>query len=726
MDDWDDEEKPTTYVKGNALESTTQDNGWNPVESGGWNDSGAKESNGWDESNNNSWGRSNGDSGFQGSGRGGRGEGSSGKCFNCNQEGHMSRECTQPRAERGGGRGGGRGGSRACYNCNQEGHMSQECTEPRAERGGGRGGGRGGSRACFNCQQEGHRASDCTEPRAERGRGGGRGRGGRGGFGRTETTTSDWGDNGTDTAAESGWNGDSFAESDNFGNDTSSGFRGRGGRGGRGRGGGRGPSDDSEPAGETTEPERAPVTYIPDEEEETEELLFHRGTTAGINFSKFSNVAAKVTGEDLPSGIDSFDAAGLRPKILDNIKKSGYTQPTPVQKWAIPVIMKKRDLMACAQTGSGKTGAYLIPIINRLIEEGCAASSYDETQTPEAVVMCPTRELAIQIFKEAVKFSYDTIIKPVVVYGGVAPRYQSDKVKSGCNILVGTPGRLIDFMNRGVFNFSACKFLVLDEADRMLDMGFMGEVKKVVYHGTMPVKVERNTLMFSATFPNEVQELAAEFLENYIFVTVGTVGGACTDVLQEVIEIDAKSRIDRLLEILTEKEGVKTLVFASSKKTADFLAALLSTKNLPATSIHGDRFQYQREEALRDFKSGHRNILVATAVAARGLDIKGVGLVINYELPTDIDEYVHRIGRTGRLGNTGHAISFFNPDKDSAIAGKLVNVLAAAQQTVPVFLESMASGVSFGSDASSRFGGSDVRNTGRALEVQIEADEEWS
>lgn len=264
---------------------------------------------------------------------------------------------------------------------------------------------------------------------------------------------------------------------------------------------------------------------------------------------------------------------------------------------------------------------------------------------PQCLIMAPTRELAIQIRDEAMKFASGSYVKVCLVYGGAASRYQNENVTQGCHILVATPGRLTDFLNKGVITFEDLKFLVLDEADRMLDMGFRDTIDQVMNHHTLD-KEKVTMLMFSATFPDEIQRLAGKYLRNYLFLTIGIVGGASADVEQEFIEVTRREKKKTLMDILNQycanKEEDRILVFCETKKTADFLASYLSETMLSSTSIHGDRLQREREEALRDFRSGKRKVLVATAVAARGLDIKGVTHVINYDIPKEIDEYIHR------------------------------------------------------------------------------------
>merc|ERR1719495_2934077 len=246
---------------------------------------------------------------------------------------------------------------------------------------------------------------------------------------------------------------------------------------------------------------------------------------------------------------------------------------------------------------------------------------------------------------------------------------------------------MLDFVDKGKVSFECLQYLVLDEADRMLDMGFMPDIQRMMSNPNMPAKGQRHTLMFSATFKDEVQRTASEFLDNYLFVTIGMVGGACSDVSQsfyQVARVDKREKLKELLNDCDPKD--KTLVFVKTKKNADFVATFLSGEGLPTTSIHGDRLQREREEALFDFRQGNMNIMVATAVAARGLDIKGVAHVVNYDMPEDVDEYVHRIGRTGRVGNLGKATSFYDSEEDGKISSQLLKILADCGQEVPAFL----------------------------------------
>jgi probable ATP-dependent RNA helicase DDX4 len=266
----------------------------------------------------------------------------------------------------------------------------------------------------------------------------------------------------------------------------------------------------------------------------------------------------------------------------------------------------------------------------------------------------------------------------------------------------------LDFVDKAMVTFEDIRFVVLDEADRMLDMGFIPKIEQMMNHPTMSDRKSRQTLMFSATFPEDIQRLAGQFLTNYVFISIGIVGGACSDVEQKFYEVNKFKKREKLQEILQESKpnAAGTLVFVETKRQADFIASFLSEMQFPTTSIHGDRMQREREEALADFKSGKMLILVATSVAARGLDIKNVTHVINFDMPKSIDEYVHRIGRTGRVGNSGKASSLYDPEQDGALCGDLKKILTDAGQPVPDFLAA-GSGGSYGGGQG--FGGHDVR-----------------
>uniref|UniRef100_A0A4X1SLH1 RNA helicase n=2 Tax=Sus scrofa TaxID=9823 RepID=A0A4X1SLH1_PIG len=442
--------------------------------------------------------------------------------------------------------------------------------------------------------------------------------------------------------------------------------------------------------GESGDIQGPKVTYIPPPPPEDEDSIFAHYQT-GINFDKYDTILVEVSGHEAPPAILTFEEANLCQTLNSNIAKAGYTKLTPVQKYSIPIILGGRDLMACAQTGSGKTAAFLLPILAHMMRDGITASRFKELQEPECIIVAPTRELINQIYLEARKFSFGTCVRAVVIYGGTQLGHSIRQIVQGCNILCATPGRLMDIIGKEKIGLRQVKYLVLDEADRMLDMGFGPEMKKLISCPGMPSKEQRQTLMFSATFPEEIQRLAGEFLKsNYLFVAVGQVGGACRDVQQTILQVGQYSKREKLVEILRNIGDERTMVFVETKKKADFIATFLCQEKISTTSIHGDREQREREQALGDFRCGKCPVLVATSVAARGLDIENVQHVINFDLPSTIDEYVHRIGRTGRCGNTGRAISFFDPESDSHLAQPLVKVLSDAQQDVPAWLEEIA------------------------------------
>ena len=322
---------------------------------------------------------------------------------------------------------------------------------------------------------------------------------------------------------------------------------------------------------------------------------------------------------------------------------------------------------------------------------------------PTSLILAPTRELVSQIYEESRKFAYRSWVRPCVVYGGADIGSQLRQIERGCDLLVATPGRLVDLIERGRISLLSIKYLVLDEADRMLDMGFEPQIRRIVEQEDMPPTAGRQTLMFSATFPRDIQMLARDFLKDYVFLSVGRVGSTSENITQKVEYVEDMDKRSVLLDILHTHGAGLTLIFVETKRMADSLSDFLINQSFPATSIHGDRTQRERERALEMFRTGRCPILVATAVAARGLDIPNVTHVVNYDLPTDIDDYVHRIGRTGRAGNTGLSTAFFNRG-NRGVVRDLLDLLKEANQEVPPFLENIArEGSGFG--GSTRGGG---------------------
>ncbi|KAJ7716578.1 P-loop containing nucleoside triphosphate hydrolase protein [Mycena maculata] len=446
----------------------------------------------------------------------------------------------------------------------------------------------------------------------------------------------------------------------------------------------------------------------------------------GINFEKYDEIPVEATGSLVPDPVNEFTSPPLDPVLLENIGYARYTNPTPVQKYSIPIVANGRDLMACAQTGSGKTGGFLFPILSASFTQGPRAPpeqpqsqlgySRSRKAYPTALILAPTRELVSQIHEEARKFAYRSWVRPAVVYGGADINQQLRLIERGCDLLSATPGRLVDLIERGRISLANIKYLVLDEADRMLDMGFEPQIRRIVQGEDMPGVRERQTLMFSATFPRDIQMLAKDFLKDYVFLSVGRVGSTSENITQKIEYVEDNDKRSVLLDILASegKEGNLglTLVFVETKRMADMLSDFLMGNNLPATSIHGDRTQREREMALQTFRTGRTPIMVATAVAARGLDIPNVTHVVNYDLPSDIDDYVHRIGRTGRAGNTGVSTAFFNRGNKN-IVRELVELLREANQEIPPWLETVAHEASFGSSFRGRGRGGASRGSSR-------------
>uniref|UniRef100_A0A0D6QSX3 RNA helicase n=1 Tax=Araucaria cunninghamii TaxID=56994 RepID=A0A0D6QSX3_ARACU len=442
-----------------------------------------------------------------------------------------------------------------------------------------------------------------------------------------------------------------------------------------------------------------------------------------INFDAYEDIPVDTSGDNVPPPVNTFADIDLGEALNTNIKRCKYVRPTPVQRYAIPISLAGRDLMACAQTGSGKTAAFCFPIIAGIMRGDAPQRPRGaRTSLPLALILSPTRELSSQIHEEARKFAYQTGVKVVVAYGGAPINQQLRELERGVDILVATPGRLVDLLERARVSLSVVRYLALDEADRMLDMGFEPQIRKIVQQMDMPPPGQRQTMLFSATFPREIQRLAADFLSNYIFLAVGRVGSSTDLIVQRVEFVPEADKRSHLMDLLhaqkangTHNKHSLTLVFVETKKGADSLEYWLCNNGFPATTIHGDRTQQEREQALRSFKSGTTPILVATDVAARGLDIPHVSHVINFDLPNDIDDYVHRIGRTGRAGKSGLATAFFN-ENNMNIARSLADLMQESNQDVPQWLLKYGVRSTYGGKnrrgGGSRFGGRDYRRDG--------------
>jgi ATP-dependent RNA helicase RhlE len=346
---------------------------------------------------------------------------------------------------------------------------------------------------------------------------------------------------------------------------------------------------------------------------------------------------------------------GLPAKLVARLEKMGITEPTPIQKQAIPHALNGRDVMGLAQTGTGKTAAFGLPLVTRMLEFGRKPEKY----TVRGLVLAPTRELAGQIAQTLRAMCEDTPLKVGMVVGGQSINAQISRLERGTDLLVATPGRLIDLMDRRALTLEACRFLVLDEADQMLDLGFIHALRKIA--AMLPE--EPQTMLFSATMSKQMNEIAQSYLERPVRVEVTPPGKAADKVTQEVHFIAKAEKADLLIELLDKHRDERALVFGRTKHGSEKLMKLLEKRGFATASIHGNKSQGQRDRAIRSFKDGEIKVLVATDVAARGLDIPDVKHVYNYELPNVPDNYVHRIGRTARAGKDGAAIAFCAPDE---------------------------------------------------------------
>ncbi len=342
--------------------------------------------------------------------------------------------------------------------------------------------------------------------------------------------------------------------------------------------------------------------------------------------------------------------------ILRALKTEGYTTPTPIQEQAIPILLQRRDLLGCAQTGTGKTAAFTIPILQLLYQDRL---QHKEQKTIKALILTPTRELAIQINESIAAYGKHIGLKHLVIFGGVSQNPQTDALKRGVDILVATPGRLLDLMQQRYISLDHVKFLVLDEADRMLDMGFVHDVKKII----AKVPQKRQTLFFSATMPKEIQQLADSILNNPEKVEVTPVSSTADTIQQELYYVEKNDKRLLLAHILKDKDIKTALVFTRTKHGADKVVKDLVKIGITAEAIHGNKSQNARQRALKNFKDRTTRVLIATDIAARGIDIDELTHVINYEIPNIPETYVHRIGRTGRAGANGIAFTFCDQEE---------------------------------------------------------------
>jgi len=369
----------------------------------------------------------------------------------------------------------------------------------------------------------------------------------------------------------------------------------------------------------------------------------------------------------------SFEKLNLIEPVLRALKTEGYTTPTPIQTQAIPLLLQRRDLLGCAQTGTGKTAAFAIPILQLLHQDELFVKGPEGIK---ALILTPTRELAIQIDESFASYGKYLRLRHAVIYGGVSQHPQTSQLKTGVDILIATPGRLLDLMDQRFVKLQNLKMLVLDEADRMLDMGFIHDVKKII--SRIPSK--RQTILFSATMPTEIAKLAQNILISPEKVEVAPVSSTAETIRQSVFFVEKSAKRKLLLHILQDRSITTALVFARTKHGADRIARDLAKSGVRAEAIHGDKSQGARQRALANFKSQQTRVLVATDIAARGIDVDDLSHVINFELPNVPETYVHRIGRTGRAGANGTSFSFCDEDEKEFLS----DIHKLIKKTIPV------------------------------------------
>ncbi|KAL1976843.1 hypothetical protein VTN31DRAFT_3125 [Thermomyces dupontii] len=413
-----------------------------------------------------------------------------------------------------------------------------------------------------------------------------------------------------------------------------------------------------------------------------------------------------VSGRNVPRPVKTFEEAGFPQYVLSEVKAQGFERPTPIQSQGWPMALSGRDVVGIAETGSGKTLTYCLPAIVHINAQPLLAPG----DGPIVLILAPTRELAVQIQAEITKFGRSSRIRNTCVYGGVPRGPQIRDLARGVEVCIATPGRLIDMLEAGKTNLRRVTYLVLDEADRMLDMGFEPQIRKIVSQ----IRPDRQTCMWSATWPKEVRQLAADFLNNYIQVNIGSMDLAAnhkiTQIVEVVSEFEKRDRLIKHLEKIMDNRSNKVLIFTGTKRVADDITRFLRQDGWPALSIHGDKQQSERDWVLNEFKTGKSPIMVATDVASRGIDVRDITHVINYDYPNNSEDYVHRIGRTGRAGAKGTAITFFTTD-NAKQARDLITILNEAKQQVDPRLYEMAR-YSGGGGGHHRWGGGRGRGRG--------------
>ncbi|XP_052754912.1 ATP-dependent RNA helicase p62-like [Galleria mellonella] len=411
-----------------------------------------------------------------------------------------------------------------------------------------------------------------------------------------------------------------------------------------------------------------------------------------------------VSGLDVPNPIQHFEEANFPDYVMQSISNMGYKEPTSIQAQGWPIAMSGKNLVGIAQTGSGKTLAYILPAIVHINNQ----PKIRRGDGPIALVLAPTRELAQQIQQVTTEFGNTSYVRNTCVFGGAPKREQARDLERGVEIVIATPGRLIDFLEKGTTNLQRCTYLVLDEADRMLDMGFEPQIRKIIEQ----IRPDRQTLMWSATWPKEVKKLAEDYLGDYLQINIGSLQLSANHNILQIVDVCQEHEKENKLNVLlqeigqSQEPGAKTIIFVETKRKVENITRNIRRYGWPAVCMHGDKTQQERDETLYQFKQGRASILVATDVAARGLDVDGIKYVINFDYPNSSEDYIHRIGRTGRSKTKGTSYAFFTPS-NSRQAKDLVSVLQEANQSVNPQLQSMADrcGGGGGGWNRNRFGG---------------------
>ncbi|QIW95693.1 hypothetical protein AMS68_001211 [Peltaster fructicola] len=391
-----------------------------------------------------------------------------------------------------------------------------------------------------------------------------------------------------------------------------------------------------------------------------------------------------IAGRNVPKPVEDFDEAGFPSYVMNEVKAQGFAKPTSIQSQGWPMALSGRDVVGIAETGSGKTLTYCLPAIVHINAQPLLAPG----DGPIVLILAPTRELAVQIQEEVSKFGKSSRIRNTCVYGGVPKGQQIRDLSRGVEVCIATPGRLIDMLESGKTNLRRVTYLVLDEADRMLDMGFEPQIRKIIGQ----IRPDRQTCMWSATWPKEVRQLASDYQTDFIQVNIGSMELAAnhriTQIVEVVTDFDKRDRLTKYMEEIMADKSNKILIFTGTKRVADDITRFLRQDGWPALSIHGDKQQNERDWVLNEFKTGKSPIMVATDVASRGIDVKDITHVFNYDYPNNSEDYIHRIGRTARAGRQGTAITLFTTD-NSKQARDLVNVLSEAKQNIDPRLAEM-------------------------------------